>query len=349
MPNGGSGIGVAVSDDPGGPFVDALGSTLISGGTPGVSDVDWIFDPACFVDDDGQAYLYFGGGPSNTGDNGRVIRLGDDMTSLADPSATTVPMPDFFEAMYVHERDGTYYLQFSSDFSNGGATIDYMMSDDPMQGFTFAGTIVSNGAINSNNNNHASVIDFMGRTYVFYHNRKLEQDLGLDLVNNRSVAVEEITYADDGTINPIMMSTDDLTVEQIKCLDGFSEVQAETLAAESGIETEGDNAAGVRVVDIDNGDWLGYSQVDFHDGATLLVLRVASAAGGGTIDVRIDGCDDFTEQAGTSIGTCDLVATGGDDTFAELSCMLTQTAGPHDLCLQFSDVPAFELDSFHLE
>jgi len=56
MPNGGSGIGVAISDDPGGPFVDALGSTLISGGTPGVSDVDWIFDPACFVDDDGQAW-----------------------------------------------------------------------------------------------------------------------------------------------------------------------------------------------------------------------------------------------------------------------------------------------------
>ncbi|HXS17241.1 MAG TPA: family 43 glycosylhydrolase, partial [Polyangiaceae bacterium] len=63
MPNSGSGVGVAVADDPGGPFVDPLGQPLVSKSTPGVGDVDWLFDPACFVDEDGQGYLYFGGGP----------------------------------------------------------------------------------------------------------------------------------------------------------------------------------------------------------------------------------------------------------------------------------------------
>ena len=72
----------------------------------GVGDVDWIFDPACLVDDDGQAYLYFGGGMPGSGDNARVIRLGEDMVSLADDSATTISAPDFFEAAFVHKRDG---------------------------------------------------------------------------------------------------------------------------------------------------------------------------------------------------------------------------------------------------
>src|SRR5690606_23089888 len=61
IPNSGSGIGVAVADDPGGPFVDPLGVALLTKSFPN-ANVPWLFDPACFVDDDGQGYLYFGGG-----------------------------------------------------------------------------------------------------------------------------------------------------------------------------------------------------------------------------------------------------------------------------------------------
>jgi arabinoxylan arabinofuranohydrolase len=105
----------------------------------------------------------------------------------------------------------------------------------------------------------------------------------------------------------------------------------------------------VRVAQIDEGDWVGYSQVDFRGGATALLLRVASASGGGSIDVRVDGCDDFTNEPGTSIGTCEVVSTGGADTYAELSCPLTATSGPHDLCLAFSGDTSFEIDSWRLQ
>ncbi|MBN2530666.1 MAG: family 43 glycosylhydrolase [Deltaproteobacteria bacterium] len=90
FPNGGDSIGVAVSDTPYGPFHDALGRPLIDRTTPGVEDVEWVFDPACFVDDDGQVYLYFGGGMPGTGKNARVMRLNVDMTSLKDVAATTI-------------------------------------------------------------------------------------------------------------------------------------------------------------------------------------------------------------------------------------------------------------------
>lgn len=346
MPNGGSSIGVAVSDDPGGPFVDPIGDALITKDYPN-SNVPWLFDPACFVDDDGQGYLYFGGG-NDGGQNARVIRLNDDMTSLKDASATTIPTTAFFEASFMHKREGTYYFSYSSDFSSEhGAALEYLTSDNPMSGFTYKGKFLPNSSINEGNNNHGSIIEFGGKSYVFYHARKLEQELGVNKVNNRSVALQEITYGANGALDQIMMSTDDFTVSQLKCLDGFSEVQAETLAGEHGIEVEGKAGETVRVAQISAGDWVGYSQVDFREGANKLVLKVASAQGAGNIDIRIDDC--LTGEAGTSIGTCTLATTGGADTFAPLTCVIAAPAGPHDLCLHFGDNPSFVIDSWHLE
>lgn len=51
--NGGMAVGVAVSDSPLGPFKDPLGHPLVETGTGDI-------DPTVFIDDDGQAYLYWG-------------------------------------------------------------------------------------------------------------------------------------------------------------------------------------------------------------------------------------------------------------------------------------------------
>lgn len=347
LTNGGSQIGVAVADDPGGPFTDALGRGLLSSSFPN-ANVPWLFDPACFVDADGQGYLYFGGGPDG-GQNARVVRLNDDMISIKDSRATTIPTTAFFEASFVHQREGKYYFSYSSDFSPGhGAALEYYIGDSPlMTGAEYQGTFLKNSGINSGNNNHGSIIEFQGKSYVFYHNRKLMQGLGTNKVNNRSIALQELTYAADGTIDVLEMSSEDTTVAQIKCLDGFSEIEAERLAAESGIEVEGDAGETVRVAQIDPGDWVAYSQVDFRDGAAALVLRVAATSGDGTIDVVLDGCLDGA--VGTSVGTCSVTSTGSADTFSELTCAIDASAGPHDLCLKFSGSTNFEIDSFHLE
>ena len=85
--NSGGGIGVLTSDSPTGPFEDPLGEALINNHTPNCADVIWIFDPAVLVDDDGRAYLYFGGGvPEGQAANpgtARVVELGEDMISIA--------------------------------------------------------------------------------------------------------------------------------------------------------------------------------------------------------------------------------------------------------------------------
>jgi beta-xylosidase len=97
--NGANNIGVLRSTNPAGPFTDPLGRPLITRDMPNCN-VAWLFDPAVFIDDDGQAYLYFGGGGAG---NARVIKLNSDMISV-NGSAVTIDAPQYFEAPYMHKR-----------------------------------------------------------------------------------------------------------------------------------------------------------------------------------------------------------------------------------------------------
>ena len=135
--NNANGIGVASSTTPAGRFRDAKGSALVTSSTPGASGTNsWLFDPATLVDDDGQAYLYFGG---NGESNARIIRLGSDLISVSG-SAIAFSPPAFFEASSIHKRNGIYYFSYSTN-SSAGLRIDYMTSNSPISGFTYRGVI----------------------------------------------------------------------------------------------------------------------------------------------------------------------------------------------------------------
>ena len=114
----GSGIGVLEADSPTGPWRDPIGKQIISRETPGCSgsEIGWLFDPAVLVDDDGTGYLYFGG-IGNTADKpddfiknpkcGRVVKLADDMVSLAgDP--VTIDAPYMFEDSGINKIGDKY-------------------------------------------------------------------------------------------------------------------------------------------------------------------------------------------------------------------------------------------------
>ena len=352
FPAGAAGVGVAVSDTPYGPFEDALGEPLIDSRTPGVEDVDWIFDPTCFVDDDGQAYLYFGGGMPDTGDNLRVIRLNDDMISLKDEEATTIVAPDFFEAAFMHKRDGVYYLSYSTTFASHSAEIDYLMSDDPMTGFEYVGTILPNPDNNNGNNNHHSIIEYEGEWYIFYHNRVLSNQQGLTDYQ-RSITLDHLSYNDDGTIEEVSATMG--KVAQLKPLDAYARMEAETMAAQGGIETDfvvvDSENAGVMVTDIHDQDWIGYSQVDFGESAKSFTASVASKEGG-TIHLFIDGTDLFTDLKGEQIATCKVESTGGPQKWDTIECGIEPTGGVHDLYLRFEgdgDDSLLNVDYFQFE
>ena len=190
-------IGVAVSDKPYGPFKDPLGKPLITMKTPGVIANRDLIDPAIFIDDDKTPYLIFGQNFVN------IVKLNRDMISFSDTVRTIQGAKHFFEAVWMHKYKGKYYLSYS-----GQGKILYGMGDSPYGPFQYKGVILDK--VNSGTN-HASVVEYKGKWYLFYHTSDLffrnhphAARLGIKKWYRRSVCVDELHYNADGTIRQVI-------------------------------------------------------------------------------------------------------------------------------------------------
>ncbi|MEU5963420.1 family 43 glycosylhydrolase [Micromonospora parva] len=317
--NGQMVIGVAVGDSPTGPFRDALGRPLVGNGE---------IDPHAFIDDDGQAYLYWG----NPGL--WYVKLNPDMISFSG-SATRIPLttagfgtrngnasrPTLYEeGPWVFKRNGLYYNVFAAECCS--EFIAYSTATGPTGPWTYRGTIMPRQGASFTN--HAGVIDFQGGSYFFYHNGALPGGGGF----TRSVAVEKFSYNSNGTFPTINMTT--TGPPQIGTLNPYVRQEAETIAWGSGIETEASSEGGMNVSSIGNGDYIKVKGVAFGAGATAFSARVASATSGGRIEVRLDSA------SGPTVGTCTVGGTGGWQTWTSTTCAVSGATGTRDLYLRFA-------------
>ncbi|WP_343212927.1 glycoside hydrolase family 43 protein [Actomonas aquatica] len=184
-------IGVAVADSPLGPFKDALGHALITDDTP--NSVVLNIDPAVFVDDDGQAYLYWG-----SWDEARMVLLKDNMVELAG-EVQTVDAKNFFEAPFLHKRGDTYYLTYAG--SGYPSKTEYATSDSAAGPWTYGGVI--NGLMPKSETNHQGIVEFKGKWYFVYHNSQLPGGG----VYRRSVCIDELHYGPNGEILPVQRTS----------------------------------------------------------------------------------------------------------------------------------------------
>ncbi|HYQ62519.1 glycoside hydrolase family 43 protein [Actinophytocola sp.] len=312
-------IGVAVSDSPTGPFHDAIGRPLVENGE---------IDPTVFVDDNGQAYLYWGN------PNLWYVRLNADMVSYSG-GPTQIPLttsgfgtrtgnasrPTLFEeAPWVFKRNGLYYNVFAARCCS--EFIAYSTAPGPTGPWTYRGTVMPTQG--SSFTNHAGIVDFKGGSYFFYHNGALPGGGGY----TRSVAVEKFSYGSDGSIPTINMTGSGAPAADT--LNPFTRQEAETIAAESGIETEAASEGGREVGFIENGDWTKVRSVAFGSGPRSFTARVASATSGGTIELRLGG------TSGTVVGRCTVPGTGGWQTWTTVSCSVSGATGTQDLYLRFA-------------
>lgn len=191
----GKSIGVAVADKPEGPFVDARGSALITNDMTTDVKISWDdIDPTVFIDEDGQAYLYWG----NT--KCRWAKLKANMTELDGPIHTVSEIERFTEAPWVHKRKGVYYLTYSTDFPE--KTV-YATSDKPTGPWKIRGLI--NEIAGNCNTNHHAIITFKGRDYFIYHNGAIQPHGGS---YRRSVCIDYLHYNRDGSIKRVVMTSE---------------------------------------------------------------------------------------------------------------------------------------------
>lgn len=316
-------IGVAVADSPFGPFKDPIGRPLIANAWGDI-------DPAVFIDDDGQAYLYWG--------NPQLyyVKLNEDMISYdREVGIVKVPLteagfgkrygdPDratlYEEGPWLYKRSDIYYLIYAA--SGIPENICYSTSGSPTGPWTFRGVIMPTEGRSFTN--HPGVVDYKGKTYFFYHNGALPGGSGF----TRSVCVEEFEFTEDGLFPTIRMSKEGPAA--IANLNPYSRVEAETIAWSSGVQTEPCPEGGMNVWDLQNGDYIKVKNVEFgSQGAAVFSARVASGSNGGAIELRLDSL------TGPVIGVLPVSHTGGWDVWTTKTTAISGAFGVHDLFLVF--------------
>lgn len=217
-------IGAAVANAPEGPFVPE--EDFIPG--------SYSIDPASFVDEDGKAYLYFGGiwggqlqcwtesenglvfdasktGPHEPSGEGvealspRVAQLSENMLTFVDPPRDLqILAPETEKPILAddHERrffEAAWMHRYGGKYYFSYSTGDshylvYATGDSPFGPFTYQGRILEPVL---GWTTHHSIVEFREKWYLFYHDCELSK--GVDHL--RSVKVREIIYDDEGKIS----------------------------------------------------------------------------------------------------------------------------------------------------
>ena len=192
--NYGKAIGVAVSDSPTGPFKDAIGKALITNDMTKATDIRWDdIDPSVFIDDDGQAYLFWG----NTACY--YAKLKDNMIEL-DGEIKTIDLPNFTEAPWIHKKGDRYYLSYAYQFPEKTA---YAMSKSIEGPWEYKGIL--NELAGNTNTNHQAILEFKGKDYFIYHTGGIQPNGGSF---RRSVCIDELKYNEDGTLQRVVMTSE---------------------------------------------------------------------------------------------------------------------------------------------
>ena len=216
-------IGVAIADNPTGPFTDH-GSPIVDALPEGQNhgqqiDVDVFQDPAS-----GKFYLYWGNGYM------AGAELNDDMTSLK-PGTTTLMTPAggtlqdyaYREAPYVFCRNGLYYFLWSvDDTGSPNYHVAYGTATSPLGPITVAAdpvVLIQDADAGIYGPAHNSVLQLPGRDewYIVYHRINpayLAKDKGPGF--HRQVCIDRMTFNADGTIRRVRPTQEGVAPVKVK-------------------------------------------------------------------------------------------------------------------------------------
>lgn len=366
--NGGS-VGVATATSPLGPWRDPLGHVLVDAQTPGLGLCATPFDPGAVIDANGVGWLTLGGGSPNAAGsnlqpgNARIVRLGDDMVSLAS-DFVPIEAPFHFEANELNVFDSVYVYTYNTNWGNrdgwdgylaahglpattpapSTCSMVYMTTTTPLDAasWTYRGEYLKNpGQFGYPwGNNHTHLQEYEGLNYLFYHTQSLEQErkqAGLqaaDASGYRCIGVNAATVtwrtATDGTPYPSIsaVTANNAGPAQLRKPNPFAQVEAETMRTSAGIATRNYGAAGNTVVtSVHVGDWTSVRNVDFGDGAATITARLH---GRGTMAVYLD------RLQGTPVARLEVNAAS---TFEAVTAQLdpAKVKGTHTVFFYFED------------
>jgi hypothetical protein len=301
-----------------------LGKHLVS--TSGWGDID----PTVFIDNDGQAYLYWGNPYCH------YVKLNEDMISYSG-EIVDVPMIEesfakrsgnvknrptlYEEGPWLYKRNDLYYLLWA-----GGPIpehLGYSTSKNPAGPWKYGGVLMApeGGSFT----NHPGMVDFKGKTYLFYHNGALPGGSGF----TRSVCVDEVRFNKDGSI--VRMKMSEGIKKSVKTLNPYQKNEAETIAWSENVKATQNKEVGVFINAMKDGAFTKVKDVDFGSRGTVkFTARIGTTHNTGIIlEVRLDGMD------GQLLTTVKTPLTGGNDRWELVSSDVPKVSGIHDLYFVF--------------
>lgn len=311
----GNGIGVLVADNPYGPFTDPIGKPLVW------QKEHWEdIDPTVLIDDDGQAYMYWGNPDLY------CVRLNRDMISTSGDIVKFPRIEDYQEGPWAWKRNGKYYMAFASTCCPEG--IGYAMSDSPLGPWEYKGHIMNHTP--RTRGNHPGIISYKGKDYVFglsYDVLRMETP---DHHERRNVEVAEMKYNPDGTI-PEVPYWRESELNPAGTIDPYYHVEAETMAWGYGLKNGRLDSRNLYVENIDKGEYIIVRNVDFGvSGPKKFQVCAASVKKGGMIELRIGSPD------GTLIGMIKIKETGSVNKYTLNTTNVKNITGIHDLYILFN-------------
>jgi glycerophosphoryl diester phosphodiesterase len=314
---------VATSDSPTGPFKDGV---KIEGPQQ--------IDPNIFIDDDGQAY-YFWGQFSAKGAKMNPDLKTLDWSTYVDGIVTEADHY-FHEGSFVFKRGDYYYFTYADISQNKRPTsIGYAMSKSPLGPYEYKGVIVNNAGCDPETwNNHGSIVQFGDQWYVLYH-RSTHGSRTM-----RKACIEPIKFNEDGTIDEVEMTSQGAGAP----LDAFKPVYAAQACWMDGnirIRRIADNPLKEELGAIRNGDIAAWKYLDFSAGANKMSIRVKSDLGGEII-VRADAKD------GDILGQFTIPA---NTNWANYETSIKNVSDVHSIWMEYKgqeseDKELFRIDSF---
>lgn len=306
--------GVAKSQSPTGPFEDV-------GQIQGVAGID----PAVFIDNDGQAYLYWG---QLTWCH--AAKLKDNMVEIEEDTDTTpltVVEHEFHEGSSVKKINGKYYYLFADTHRHGNrpSCLGYAVSDNPMSGFKYGGVIIDNfGCDPKVWNNHGSMECFKGQWYVFYHRSTHGTEF------SRHVCAEPIYFNEDGSISEILQTTSG-TGDPLPASTSLEAHRACEMSGHVRIAGDEDSPHNLVLTEVSDGDTATYRYLAF-DGETSFSIRMKNHDQC-RVELYLDGryLADFTVEP--------------SETYTTTTQTIPAVTGTHALTLKFfGDFTAASVD-----
>lgn len=263
-------IGVAIADNPEGPYKPQ--PNLI----PGVVGID----PNVFIDKDGQAYFYWS--------RNKIYgaKLKDNMLELDSEIRTfeEIPQKGHIEGPFVFERNGTYYMTYPH-VANNIERLEYGTSDNPMGPFEHRGVIMDESASGTWTNHH-SIVNYKDQWYLFYH----DNDLSPDFDKNRSIRADSLFFEENGNIKKVIPSK-----RGIGMTSATAKIQVDRYSSKSNYGAASvfldrlDPFQGWKVVLNKPDAWIRYNQVDFGTKSPKNVQVRARSLTGGILDIKLAG------------------------------------------------------------